>query len=91
MSKWIYTINSGKLLHEAIDSGDEQLAVKCLLACYKELYDKLSDEDKEWKGLDIEDYMDSLVNIDLDDEDNINDALADFYDICDNLMAWIAL
>lgn len=91
MSKWIYTINSGKALHEAINADDEQQTVKCLLQCYKELYDKLSDEDKEWKGWDIEDNMDSLINIDLDDEDNINCALDDFYDICDDLRAWITL
>ena len=91
MSKWVYTITSGKELREAIDADDEQLVVKCLLACYKELYDQLSDEDKEWKRWDIEDNMDSLINIDIDDEDNINCALDDFYDICDSLRAWITL
>ena len=45
MAKWNYTITKGKALREAIENEDEQLVVKCLLACYKELYDKLTDED----------------------------------------------
>lgn len=91
MSNWVYTITSGKWLRDAIDSGDEQLTVKCLLRCYKELYDKLTDEDKEWKGIDIEDNIETLKCGGLDDEDDINDALDEFYAICDDLRAWITL
>lgn len=91
MSKWEYTITNGKALHVAINTEDEQLVVKCLLACYKELYDKLTDEDKDWKGWDIEDYMDALNYIDLDDVGNLDYALDDFYNICDDLRAWITL
>lgn len=91
MSKWIYTITHSKALREAIEDDDEQLVVKCLLACYKELYDELSNEDRDWKGWDIDDNMEALAYIDLDDEDNINCALDDFYDLCDDLRAWIML
>ena len=91
MAKWEYTLRNGKALHEAIENEDEQLVVAFLKICYKELYDQLSDEDKEWKGFDIIDNMDALDVIDLDDEDNINDALDEFYDLCDELRAWITL
>ena len=93
MSKWVYTIKNGKALHEAINDGDEQLTVKCLLACYRELYSKLTDEDKEWKGWDIEDAIEVLTFyvVDHDDEDDIDYYLEDFYNICDDLRAWITL
>lgn len=90
MSKWIYTINSGKALHEAINAEDEQLVVKCLLCCYKELYDKLTEEDKEWKWIDIEDAIGCLEHYD-EDEDDIDNYLDEFYNICDDLRAWITL
>lgn len=93
MSKWNYTIDSGKALHDAINQSDEQLTVKCLLACYKELYDKLNDEDKGWRGYDIEDTIEILTyyNADPDDEDDIDYYLEEFYNLCDELRAWITL
>ena len=93
MANWIYTINSGKALHEAIDNEDEKLVVKCLLQCYKELYNKLSDEDKDWKGFDIEDTIEILTyySADPDDEDNVDYYLDEFYDLCDDLRAWITI
>ena len=77
MSKWVYTLTSGQALHDAINQSDEKLTIKCLLACYKELYDKLTDEDKDWKGFDIEDAIDILThyNADPDDEDDIDNHL----------------
>ena len=93
MVKWDYTLTSGKWLRDAIEDGDEQLVVKCLLRCYKELYGKLTDEDKEWRGYDIEDTIEILTfyEIDPDDEDNIDYYLEEFYDLCDELRAWVAL
>ncbi len=91
MAKWKYKLNSGSALREAIDNEDEEQVVKCLLLCYEELYSKLSDEDKEWKGYDIEDSIEILkfYVADPDDEDDVNYYLEDFYDICDELRAWI--
>lgn len=93
MVKWQYRIKSGSKLREAIDNEDEEQVVKCLLLCYLELHSKLSDEDKEWKGYDIEDAIEilSFYVIDPDDEDNVDYYLEEFYDICDDLRAWIEL
>lgn len=88
---WKYKLKSGSALREAIYKDDAEQTVKCLLLCYKELYSKLSEEDKEWKGIDIEDAIDTLNYIDSIgvDEDEMNNHLADFYDICDDVGAWI--
>ena len=89
MAKWEYTLASGKALHKAIENEDAQLTVKCLLKCYKELYDKLTDEDKEWKGWDIEDTIFNIEN--FDEDEDVDDYLEEFYDLCDDLRAWITL
>ena len=96
MVKWDYIITSGKKLREAIHNEDIRLVVKALLLCYKELYSKLSDEDKDWKGMDIEDSIEnlSLYTFDLDDEDdedNVNYYLDEFYNLCDDLKAWVEI
>ena len=91
MANWKYKLKSGSALREAIYNEDEEQVVKCLLLCYKELQSKLTEEDKEWKGYDIEDSIEVLefYDADPDDEDDVNYYLEDFYDICDELRAWI--
>lgn len=93
MSNWVYTLKTGKALHEAIHEGDVDLVVKCLLVCYKELYGKLTDEDKEWRGYDIEDAIETLTYFDADEaeDDDVDYYLDDFYNLCDELRAWITL
>lgn len=97
MSKWKYVLASGENLREAIQAEDNANIAKCLIACYRELLSKLSDEDKggaEW-GLedDIHDSIEVLnfYAMDPEDEDDINYYLDEFYDICDNVKAWIAM
>ena len=96
MARWKYTLYSGTALRDAIDNEDMEQVVKCLLLCYKELSDKLSEEDKDWWGEDIERAIDTLdysdrMGVEDEDEEEINDHLADFYDICDSVGAWIKL
>lgn len=93
MAKWKYTLNSGSALREAIDNEDAEQVVKCLLFCYRELQSKLDDEDKKYCEFDIEDTIEVLhfYVVDPDDEDNINYYLDEFYDLCDELRAWIGL
>lgn len=95
MARWKYTLNSGSALREAIDNEDTEQVVKCLLLCYKELLDKLTGEDRKCFMWDVEDtisILEAYVPTDPDDdEDNINYYLADFYDLCDELRAWIGL
>lgn len=87
--KWKYTINSGSALREAIDNEDAEQAVKCLLLCYKELQSKLTEEDKDCRGMEIEDAIFNLENFDIDED--VDDYLEDFYDLCDELRVWIEI
>ena len=91
MAKWIYTLKFGKHLREAIEAEDVEMVVKCLIACYRNLLNILSDEDKEWKQFDIEDAIDCLENYDADEDDDIDYYLEEFYDICDDVRAWVAI
>ena len=89
MAKWDYTITNGKELRQAIDDGDATATLKALLLCYKELYNKLSDEDKDWKGMDIEDAIFNVENFDPDED--VDGYLEEFYDLCDELRAWVEM
>ena len=93
MAKWRYTIESGKALREAIEDGDIERTVRCLYRCFKELYDKMSDEDKDYYQFDIEDTMEilKLYDEEYDDEDNVNYYLEEFYNICDDVRAWVPM
>lgn len=95
MSMWKYTITSGTNLREAIEDGSTEKTVKCLLKCYEELKDKLSGEDIEDYEYDIMETIDTLkwyeFDEDEDDEENINYYLAEFYDICDSVRAFVSL
>ncbi len=87
MANWIYKISWGKRLREAIEDEDVELVIKCLIACYRELLNKLSDEDKEWKQFDIEDAIFNLENFDEGEE--VDEYLEWFYDFCDEIGAWV--
>lgn len=87
MARWKYSLNSGSALREAIDNEDAEQAVKCLLLCYKELQSKLTEKDKDYRGMEIEDAIFNLENFDIDED--VDDYLSDFYDLCDELRAWI--
>lgn len=89
MARWDYTLRFGKNLREAIHTEDTEMVIKCLIACYRELLNKLSDEDRDWKEFDIEDAIFNLENFDYDED--VDDYLDEFYDICDDVRAWIAI
>ena len=89
MGKWNYTLCFGKNLREAIEEGSVEAVVKCLIACYRELQIKLSDEDKELIEFDIEDAIYNLEN--FDPSEDVDDYLECFYDICDDVRAWIGI
>lgn len=95
MAKWIYTLESGSALGDAIDNDELELTAQCILHCLEELVNKLSDEDRAWKGFDIEDLAESINSFlgDGNDEEEaveiINNFLSDFYDICDDVRAWV--
>lgn len=89
MTKWNYTLHWGKSLREAIKDEDTEMVVKCLIACYRELLNKLSDEDRDWKEFDIEEEIFCLES--FEEEEDVDGYLEEFYDICDDVRAWIAI
>ena len=93
MARWKYTLNSGSALREAIDNEDLEQVVKCLLLCYQELLDKLDEWDEQDYEIDIQDSVGVLQAYELyhdeDDEECVDDYLEEFYDLCDELRAWI--
>ena len=96
MAHWKYTLNSGSALREAIDNEDIEQVVKCLLLCYRELLNKLDEWDEADYEIDINDSIGVLMAYELchdddDDEECVNDYLEEFYDLCDELRAWIGI
>jgi hypothetical protein len=95
MANWKYRLQNGSALREAIDNDDMEQVVKCLLLCYEELLNKLDEWDESDYEIDIQDSIGVLMAYELctdeDDEDCINDYLEEFYDLCDDLRAWIEM
>lgn len=95
MARWKYKLNSGTALREAINNEDMEQVVKCLLFCYQELYKKLTVDDRADYLDDIEDAFAELSSYEPYDDDEeyeeyyLNEKLAEFYDLCDELRAWI--
>lgn len=90
-----YKLKSGSALREAICNEDIKQTAECLRNCCIELNRKLRGEDKSDYALDLDDMYVSLecyeFGNDEEDEENINCYLADFYDICDSVGAWIEI
>ena len=96
MAKWKYTIHSGTALRDAINNEDMEQVIECLLSCCVELNRKLRGEDKTDYGLELDDMFVTLSCYEPteDDEENeeiINEYLEQFYDICDDVRAFIKL
>lgn len=89
MGKWKYTLRFGKNLREAIVAEDVDVVVKCLIACYRELLNKMTEEDEDCYRYDIEDTIFNLDN--FDEDEDVDDYLVEFYDLCDDVRAWIAI
>ena len=91
MKRWKYKLKNGVQLREAISNEDLEQTVKCLLFCYQELNEKLDAEDREYRWDKIDDALVELqcFEFDEDAEENLNDHLADFYDLCDEIGVWV--
>lgn len=95
MAQWRYIIKSGTALRNAIAEGNTEDALKCLIKCFKELQNNLDNEDLEDYDEDLEDIIGTLTEyIPSDDEEDteaIDSYLEQFYDICDDVRAWISM
>lgn len=84
--KWDYQLKCGKALRQAIEDEDYVTIKDLLIKAWTELEDYFNDD----YSSDIE----SIKYISLDDydaEDELNYALDDLYDFCDNMNVWIPL
>lgn len=105
MSKWEYDLKVyGKTLRELITQGDSskencENILKQIIACCEYLQEKLTDEDEECYGYDLEEMIEDcddlkyyLEEYDEDfNEGEINDILEEFYDLMDEMRVWITL
>lgn len=89
MGKWNFTLRFGKNLREAIEAEDVELVRKCLIACYRELLNKMDEENRDYYESDIEDTIFNLEN--FDEDEDVDDYLSEFYDICDDVRAWVGI
>lgn len=96
MAKWKHTIYKGIALREAIENEDMEQVVECLLSCCVELNRKLRGEDKVIYGLELDDMYVALScyepsEDEEENEETINDYLEQFYNICDDVGAFVQL
>ena len=105
MSKWEYDLGSrGKTLRELITEGDSskencENILKQVINCCEYLQKKLTDEDEECYGYDLEEMIGDCEDVkwylEEDDEEfnerEINDILACFYDLMDTMRVWVSL
>ena len=83
--RWSYKLKSGKALRQAVDDEDYDAVKDGLIAAYKEINEAMPEYFDE---SDLEQAIFDLEGLDLD-EDELNFALNDFYDLCDNLGIWV--
>lgn len=105
MANWNYDLKTnGIKLRDLIRKGDSSqkncLAIlEQMVVCCKWLQTKLTEEDKDCYGFDIEDLIEDcedtkyyLDEFDEDsNEDNIDEMLGEFYDLMDEMRVWITL
>lgn len=101
MTKWKYTLVTGKTLRTAIQSDENKQTLLALKQCYEELHkvmpewydecDLESDIDEIDNQLDnCENYLDYDMTED-DIQREINCLLDKFYNFCDYTRVWVGL
>ena len=104
MSRWEYDLKGyGTKLRELITEGDSskencENILKQIVVCCEYLQTKLTDEDTEEYGYDINDIIDCAndtkyyLEEDNDDfnEGEINGILEEFYGLMDSMRVWVA-
>ena len=93
---WNVTIISGSKLRNAIESENITEIIPSLIDCYKELASKVNDVDRyaEEDIAELEFILQDYNSGEIDDEeaeDAVDYKLSGFYDLCDNVGAFVAL
>jgi hypothetical protein len=87
---WNYTLKCGTDLRKAIEDGNAEEVINQLWNGYKELLKADIIDDRDYESY-TEDLIDSEYWEKDELEDNIDWALDNFYDLCDNARVWISL
>ena len=89
MKKWNYKLTSGPALRKAIDDGDLDETLSCLIESYAEL-ENLVNRPTISEDIDLKiEELRMLQSDDGVDEDEVDFELSEFYDLCDRLGAWV--
>lgn len=89
MSRWEYTLKSGRKLRSSIKDGDPMKVLDMLRQSYKELLDAGIIDDSDYES-----YIEDFELYDADDEDieeSVDYELDNFFDLCDNLRVWVPI
>lgn len=89
MSRWEYTLKSGRKLRSSIKDGDPMKVLDMLRQSYKELLDVGIIDDSDYES-----YIEDFELYDADDEDieeSVDYELDNFFDLCDNLRVWVPI
>lgn len=96
LARWVYKLDTGVILRDAIEENDNEGTLEALRKCFKEINEKLPNvytEDELDEDIEkVNNLLDSLENDDivLDDcENEINTLLEKFYEYCDDMKIWI--
>lgn len=99
---WKYNLYTGSALRKCIREEDTKGILETLKKCYKEIHKVMPDwydeDDLENDIEDIDNELDSYINMEeYDDlteediEDNVNYLLDKFYGFCDSCNIWVGL
>lgn len=91
MAKWNYELSekTARFLRNAIRDDDFLAVCVALQQAYQEINEMCPEYYDEY---DLQEDIEEIDYIDTEDayaEDEINYALNDFYDLCDNLRIWV--
>lgn len=92
MSRWDYTLKSGKQLRESINADDSEAVLTALLQCWNEI----DHMDKNLPFVDeyiieIEDTLEYISEGTMVTYSDVDSLLSDLYDYCDIDRIWVDL
>ena len=90
MSKWNYTLKSGKRLRESINADNYEAVLNCLLQCWDEIEHMSRNLPScDIYVIEIEDLLEDMTDGALVVDSDIDILLDELYDYCDDNHIWV--